>query len=176
MEDRYSQCFIPRRVQYFLKESMNPKWQSRARNYVLGSPSWEIQALLPSNMFLDAFYPRSPGQCHQLLSLPFPLACLHVLVRGWKLSSALSPGNPLGQQCGVYAGKRLVVSLWRVRPGSQPPAVFATTPAQSPRDGCPQRARPSKEALVSSLAPSPNVLSQCAGPGCPRADKLLSLG
>lgn len=147
---------------------MNPKWQSRARNYVLGSPSWEIQALLPSNMFLDAFYPRSNGQCHQLLFPPFPLACLHVPARGWKLSSALSPGNPLGQQCGVYAGKHLVVSLWRMRPGFQPPAVAATTPAQSPRESCPQKTRPCK-ALVSSLdfGPKPQCALSVCWPGLP---------
>ena len=95
-------------------------------------------------MLLCAFYPGSTGQCHQLLFLPFSLACRHVLIWGWKLSSALSPGNPLGQQCGVYAGEHLVVSLWR--PGSQAPAMAATSLAHSPRESC-HGTKPRKEAL-----------------------------
>lgn len=168
------------RVKYFLKESVNQEWQSRAQNFKLGSPSWESKDLLPYNMFHHAFHPGSTGRCHWQLFLPISLAFQHVPVRGWKLSSAFSPGNPLGQQCGVYAGKYLVESLWRMRvekrSESQPPALAATTPAQSPRESFPPRTRPSTESLsdkAGTLALSPSILSQWADLGCSWADRVL---
>lgn len=124
------------RVQYFLKELMNQKLQSQAKNLEPGAPSWMTRALLICSVVHLASHPRGTGQRHWLLFLSIILACQHVLIRGWRLSSALSPGGPLRQQCRVYAGKCLVVCLWSMRvekwPGSQPSCGVATNPAWPP--------------------------------------------
>lgn len=163
--DTHSASF-PVGMQYCFTKSGNWKWQSRARNWNLSSQSWGIRALLPCKRSHHDFYPGGTGQCHQLLFLSISLACQYVLVWGWKLPSALSSGNPLGQQRGVYAGKCLVVSLWMMgiekRPG--PPAnCGGHHPCPVPEGELPTGIRPSQRSPgdESELWPQAPVCSVC---------------